>query len=163
MQVSTNTFSEGLVMDFAPETTKSNCLTNALNATLVTMNGNELQLQNDMGNGKVYKAALPAGYVPLGTTELGGIIYIVSYNPLTNKCQIGSFPSPQRIKSSTATEEGTNNYNITAFNTDKFIISNEIINPGDKFYFTTPNTLNNYVYSEYLVDKDIKQIGRAHV
>lgn len=157
MQVSTNTFSEGLVMDFAPETTKNNCLTNALNATLVTMNGNELQLQNDMGNGKVYKAALPAGYVPLGTTELGGIIYIVSYNPLTNKCQIGSFPSPQRIKSSTATEEGTNNYNITAFNIDKFIISNEIINPGDKFYFTTPNTLNNYVYSEYLVDKDIKQ------
>ena len=157
MQVSTNTFSEGLVMDFAPETTKNNCLTNALNATLVTMNGNELQLQNDMGNGKVYKAALPAGYVPLGTTELGGIIYIVSYNPLTNKCQIGSFPSPQRIKSSTATEEGTNDYNITAFNIDKFIISNEIINPGDKFYFTTPNTLNNYVYSEYLVDKDIKQ------
>lgn len=157
MQVSTNTFSEGLVMDFAPETTKSNCLTNALNATLVTMNGNELQLQNDMGNGKVYKAALPAGYVPLGTTELGGIIYIVSYNPLTNKCQIGSFPSPQRIKSSTTTEEGTNNYNITAFNTDKFIISNEVINPGDKFYFTTPNTLNNYVYLEDLVDKDIKQ------
>mgnify|MGYP000472891599 FL=1 len=29
-------------MDFAPEATKNNCLTNALNATLVTMNGNEL-------------------------------------------------------------------------------------------------------------------------
>lgn len=157
MQVSTNTFSEGLVMDFAPETTRNNCLTNALNATLVTMNGNELQLQNDMGNGKVYKAALPAGYVPLGTTELGGIIYIVSYNPLTNKCQIGSFPSPQRIKSSTSIKEGTNKYDITAFNTDKFIISNEVINPGDKFYFTTPNTLNNYVYSDNLVDNDIKQ------
>nr|DAU11470.1 MAG TPA: hypothetical protein [Bacteriophage sp.] len=39
-----------------------------------------------MGNGKVYKAELPEGYVPLGTTELGGIIYIVSYNPFTSKC-----------------------------------------------------------------------------
>jgi len=26
------------------------------------MNGNELILQNDMGNGKVHKAFLPAGY-----------------------------------------------------------------------------------------------------
>mgnify|MGYP001461199444 FL=1 len=49
-----------------------------------------------MGNGRVETAFLPEGYVPLGTAELGGIIYVVSYNPLIDKCQIGSFPSPER-------------------------------------------------------------------
>jgi len=28
--------------------------------------------------------------------EYGGIIYIAAYNPITNKSQIGSFPSPER-------------------------------------------------------------------
>lgn len=92
----TNTFQEGLMMDLNPLITPSNVLTSALNATLVTYNGNENVLQNDMGNGRVETAYLPEGYIPLGTTELGGIIYIVSYNPLIKKCQIGSFPSPER-------------------------------------------------------------------
>jgi hypothetical protein len=53
-----------------------------------------------MGNGRVETAKLPEGYIPLGTAELGGIIYIASYNPLTGKSQIGSFPSPERNISS---------------------------------------------------------------
>lgn len=146
MQVSTNTFSEGLVMDFAPEVTKNNCLTNALNATLVTMNGNELQLQNDMGNGKVYKAELPEGYVPLGTTELGGIIYIVSYNPFTNRCQIGSFPSPQRVTYNTTKYQ--EDYKVSTFNTDKYILSEQSLNPGDKFYFTVSSDVVPYIYPD---------------
>lgn len=92
----TNVFSEGLLMDLNPMVTPNNVMSNALNATLITMNGNEYSLQNDMGNGRVETAYLPEGYVPLGTAELGGIIYIVSYNPLIDKCQIGSFPSPER-------------------------------------------------------------------
>ena len=79
-----NTFTNGLVMDLNPLSTPNNVMTNALNATLITMNGNEMILQNDMGNGRVETAYLPEGYVPLGTAELGGIIYIVSYNPLIN-------------------------------------------------------------------------------
>ena len=93
---STNVFSDGMVMDINPLVTPNNVVSNALNATLLTMNGNENVLQNDMGNGRVQTAYLPEGYIPLGTAELGGIIYIVSYNPLLNKCQVGSFPSPQR-------------------------------------------------------------------
>lgn len=131
-------------MDFAPEVTKNNCLTNALNATLVTMNGNELQLQNDMGNGKVYKAELPEGYVPLGTTELGGIIYIVSYNPFTSKCQIGSFPSPQRVTYSTTKYQ--EDYKVSTFDTDKYILSEQSLNPGDKFYFTVSSDIVPYIY-----------------
>lgn len=96
----TNTFTDGLIMDLNPLVTPNTVMSNALNATLITMNGNEYSLQNDMGNGRVETAYLPEGYVPLGTAELGGIIYIVSYNPLIDKCQIGSFPSPERNISS---------------------------------------------------------------
>lgn len=95
-----NTFAEGLVMDFAPDNTQATTLTSALNATLLTFNGNEMSLQNDMGNGRVETAYLPEGYVPVGTCEFGDIIYIVSYNPITNKSQIGCFPSPERNISS---------------------------------------------------------------
>ena len=94
--IAKNTFGEGLIMDFAPDNTQANVLTNALNATMLTYNGNEMSLQNDMGNGQVETASLPEGYVPMGVCEFGGIIYIVSYNPQDNLCQIGSFPSPER-------------------------------------------------------------------
>lgn len=95
-QETVNTFHDGMIMDLNPLVTPNNVVTNALNATLVTMNGNENVLQNDMGNGRIETAYLPEGYVPLGTAQLGGIIYVVSYNPLSKKCQIGSFPSPER-------------------------------------------------------------------
>jgi hypothetical protein len=62
-----NSFSDGLVMDLTPENTGATIMTSALNATLVTMNGNEMQLQNDMGNARVETARLPDGYVPIGT------------------------------------------------------------------------------------------------
>jgi hypothetical protein len=80
-----NSFAEGLIMDFAPDSTQATCMTSALNATLLTFNGNEMSLQNDMGNGRVETAYLPEGYIPVGTCEFGDIIYIVSYNPLTDK------------------------------------------------------------------------------
>ena len=81
----TNKFTKGLVMDFSPENTRNEVLTHALNATLLTFNGNEMSLQNDMGNARVETAYLPEGYIPVGTCEFGGIIYIVSYNPLEDK------------------------------------------------------------------------------
>lgn len=91
-----NTFQDGMVMDINPLVTPNNVLTRCLNGTLVTYNGDENVLQNDMGNAQVETARLPNGYVPIGTAELGGIIYIASYNPFTKKSQIGSFPSPER-------------------------------------------------------------------
>lgn len=96
----TNTFNEGMVMDLNPLTTPNNVLTDCLNGTIITYNGNEYVLQNDMGNGRVESAYLPEGYVPVGIKQHGGIIYIASYNPLTNKGQIGTFPSPERNISS---------------------------------------------------------------
>lgn len=102
-----NTFNEGMVLDNHPLMTPNTVLTDALNATLVTMNGNEMVLQNDMGNTRVENAKLPPGYIPIGMKEYGGIIYIACYNPLTNKGQIGCFPSPQRQKTATQLSEIT--------------------------------------------------------
>lgn len=141
-----SSFGDGLLMDFAPDNTQATCLTHALNATLLTMNGNELSLQNDMGNGRVETAYLPEGYIPVGTCEFGDIIYIVSYNPITNKSQIGCFPSPERnissdelsgIKTQFNLEEFTKStdfgFRETISNSVKKVIYDNNLNPGDKF------------------------------
>jgi hypothetical protein len=136
-------------MDLDPMSTPNNCVTSALNATLVTYNGNEYILQNDMGNGRVETAYLPEGFVPVGTCSLGGIIYVASYNPLTGISQIGSFPSPERnfgmesdnkgqtitINNDTCINQNTNQY----INTVIVPICDVDLTPGDKFIITTNN------------------------
>ena len=153
-----NSFAEGLIMDFAPDNTQATCMTSALNATLLTFNGNEMSLQNDMGNGRVETAYLPEGYIPVGTCEFGDIIYIVSYNPLTDQSQIGCFPSPERNISSEeiyyAGGGGFQSLNTTEFqeftggspngtlkNTSvkKVLIDNKKLNPGDKYIIYSDN------------------------
>lgn len=142
-KVTTNTFGEGLIMDFAPDNTPNTSLSNALNATLLTYNGNEMSLQNDMGNGRVESAYLPEGYIPVGVCEFGDIIYIASYNPLINKSQIGCFPSPERNISNKEVSDLNTKFNskelvkengtIVNSNIKKIIFGNKNIGPGDKF------------------------------
>lgn len=105
MEQAVNTFEKGLQMDTNPMVQGNKTLSNALNATFVTMNGNEVILQNDMGNRRVDNAYLPSGYEPVGIKEHGGIIYLALYNPITNKGQIGSFPSPQQRSSQIIDQE----------------------------------------------------------
>ena len=150
-----NFFRDGLIMDLAPDNTQNSQLTNALNATFVTFNGNELSLQNDMGNARVETAMLPEGYIPIGSAELGGIIYIAAFNPFTNKCQLGSFPSPER---NLEKEEIAPNSFDVQLSADKFQELNgeeptgelkttlhkidlgmPILHPGDKFYVCADN------------------------
>ena len=47
-----NTFYDGLMTDFHPLSCKNTVMTDALNATIVTTRGNEMVLQNDLGNEK---------------------------------------------------------------------------------------------------------------
>lgn len=175
-----NTFAQGLVMDINPLVAPNDGVCNALNATLITMNGNENVLQNDMGNGRVETAFLPEGYVPLGTTELGGIIYIVSYNPRNKKCQIGSFPSPERNISTDKISDLNQTLDNTDFKYDPqtdpqtgaqigtqtgalvYYLKKELnegltFNPGDKFivYGDTidANFANLYDEASYTPDK----------
>jgi hypothetical protein len=112
-----------------------------------------------MGNASVDKAQLPTGYVPIGAKEHGGIIYIASYNPLTDKSQIGCFPSPQRNFATDSDDDVENigslcNYVGERYSDDDYthFYSNKtyeqkiinipgsednIIRPGDKFIITS--------------------------
>ena len=80
-----NTFQEGLNYDLNPITTPNNVLTDCVNGTFITFNGDELALQNDAGNTKILipgttdnYVKLSPGFYPLGIKEYGGVLYIVS-------------------------------------------------------------------------------------
>lgn len=89
-----NQFTEGLISDLNPINTPNTVLTDAVNATIITYNGNEYCLQNDRGNYELKNCKLYPNYIPVGIKEYNDILYIVSYNPLTKYVQIGSYPSP---------------------------------------------------------------------
>ena len=151
-QEATNTFEGGIMLDQNPSTTKNNVLSNALNATLITMAGDEYVLQNDLGNGRVDAAYLPYGYVPIGMLSYGGIIYVASCNPNTGYAQIGSFPSPKRLLSSSSSKDSLTsisigdfvdeNNNVVRNYVSKQLFGGKKINPGDFFY----------VYEDYKQD-----------
>jgi hypothetical protein len=79
-----NIFNKGLNYDLNPMTTPNDVLTDCLNGTFVTFNGDELILQNDAGNTKILNpetneyVSLSPGFHPIGVKEKGGILYIVS-------------------------------------------------------------------------------------
>lgn len=50
-----------------------------------------------MGNYAFTNGSLSKNYVPVGLKEHNGILYIISYNPIDNKVEIGTFPSQQTI------------------------------------------------------------------
>lgn len=52
-QQAVNTFNEGINFDLNPITTPNNVLTDCINGTFITFNGDELSLQNDAGNTKI--------------------------------------------------------------------------------------------------------------
>lgn len=95
-----NGFTEGLSMDLNALTDTKETLIDALNATLVTGNGNEMILQNDDGNfelkideKKVVEFPLPY-MIPVGIKEYGGIFYICVYDCVMHNDGIYTYPSP---------------------------------------------------------------------
>lgn len=81
-QESINSFNGGLNTDLNPLTTPNNILTDCLNGTFLTFNGDELSLQNDAGNTTIdyngSPVSLSPGFYPIGIKEYGGVLYIVS-------------------------------------------------------------------------------------
>ena len=164
MEQAVNTFTKGLQTDTHPMIQGNDVMTDCLNGTLITMNGNEVILQNDMGNRRVDNAFLPSGYQPVGMKEYGGIIYVAAYNPITNKSQIGSFPSPQKKINSLNNDELGGKFNFDQFfdtrnvykdsdlgqikviNSDSFMIpltKDTSLRAGDKFVVYSAE-LSNY-------------------
>lgn len=152
---SDNSFNKGLNLDTNPIAVDNDTLTYCLNGTLITYNGNEFILQNDMGNGRVETAKLPAGYVPVGMKEHGGIVYVASTNPHTNESQIGSFPSPEQNYTIGEDESSTSvTVQLSDFISDNCVKSTRkidrltgVLRPGDQFKVATTNTEDTTVYT----------------
>ena len=172
-----NTFTEGLLSDLNPINTPNTVLTDNLNGTLITYNGNEYSLQNDMGNYKLKYCRLKPNYIPVGTKEYGDILYIVSYNPLDKHVEIGSYPSPQTISSSTddsnsidvksilENAEATNNYTDLTKESELIVFydgdSGDLcLYPGDKYKVVIKNksSYNFETIGYYIVTEDKKII-----
>lgn len=97
-----NSFIKGMYPDANEQQASNEALTDAINATIVTGNGDHLILQNDMGNSEITdpfnrsasledrKAKLPDGYLPLANKEINGASYMVLSNG--KDISIGSFP-----------------------------------------------------------------------
>ena len=179
-----STFSDGLMMDLNPINTPKSVLTDCLNGTYITYNGNEFVLQNDMGNYKLKNCKLPTNFIPVGVKGYGDILYIVSYNPITNETEIGSYPAPQSIFN---TDNGSKDSeeNLIKFNINGTQIYNEVVKtqkhpifiwtgndnsdtfklyPGDEFRWKSPienelNVFTDYIYQHlnfYVIDEDNK-------
>ena len=153
MQQTSNTFLKGLNSDMHPLTTSQQEYIDALNATLITYNGNEQMLQNDMGNTKIQDAktgnimGLREGFIPRGIKEHGGIMYIASINK-EGKGEIGTIPSPvikynqkKSIDPKDFTYQSDNQTYISKSELFK-LIDNDKVNTGEKFVVVldTPNT-----------------------
>lgn len=155
-QLQTNSFGDGLNKDTNNLLTPNTVMTDCLNGTIVTYNGNEFALQNDLGNYKFNKGSLNFGYVPIGMKEYGNILYIVSYNPIDDKVEIGSFPSMKVTSSSDirTKEDPTeielkadsvyNKYTEIANNSQLVLLvdinKDNILNPGDQYIFEEHNS-----------------------
>lgn len=108
---SINQFTEGMNLDLHPMFTPNSVLTDNLNGTFITYNGNEFCLQNDKGNKQV--ASLREGFVPIGAKEYNGVIYIVSVknefakDPETGELLLDENGNPYVDPANTLTEIGT--------------------------------------------------------
>ena len=148
-EIKSNTFNNGLMMDLHPINTPNTVLTDNLNGTIITYDGNEHVLQNDMGNYRLKDCKLKSNYIPIGLKEYAGILYIVSYNPLDEHVEIGTYPSPEIKTPSTYSgvekqlstfESLSGKYNYSSLTNPQSVIWYDEklkIHPGDYYKITT--------------------------
>lgn len=164
-QRTTNTFQGGIVQDSNPLNAEPTNLRDCLNGTLISNDGDEMILQNDMGNARVFQIRLDSGYVPVGMCVHGGVTYIASYNPITNKSQVGSFPSPQESYFSQSWGEdddmtalcGTLGNGRLEF-IQQLFPTDTIIRPGDRFDIFVSD--NKYFNKTLISNTDNIQDGK---
>lgn len=164
-----NQFNGGMIKDIEPLMVPNTVMTDCLNGTLITYNGNEFALQNDMGNYGFKNGALSNGFVPVGMKEHQGVLYIISYNPIDDKVEIGSFPSQQTIftpivdnKDATIEDiiiDKTSLYKDLEGETKIILLSkdpNFYLNPGDKYLLIYENS------GEYSFKEALKQLNNKY-
>lgn len=150
-----NTFSGGLNYDLNPITTPNSVLTECINGTFITFNGDELALQNDAGNTKILVPGteldpkyveLSEGFYPIGVKEYGGVLYIVSGKQGTNPdgsddlIEFGSYPSPEILDEEN--QGSGNSYSFSNPSTTTMytpnVISSYDFKPGNSIVFSKP-------------------------
>lgn len=169
----TNTFTEGLIQDLNPINTPNTILTDNLNGTIITYDGNEYSLQNDRGNYPLQYCKLKPNYIPVGVKEYADTLYIVSYNPLDNTTEIGSYPSPLEISSSNENRDAVNieslirqsnkdddskYYTNLVQKATMHVFSDEELKiyPGDEYQINLKDE-SKYIYEEleyYIIDEN---------
>lgn len=142
-QNTVNNFMKGLDLSSFPANISNDKMSDALNATIYTLDGDDFVLQNDMGNITHSDWKLSEGFIPVGLKEYGGIMYIISYNPDTHKGEIGTFPAPANLdpkEYSSIVDGGQSSIsNLTlCFSTDnrsfiKNVSMGQYLSPGDIF------------------------------
>ena len=149
-------------------------LTDALNATFITYNGNELTLQNDMGNSKIQDKktgsimGLKEGYIPVAMQEHGGILYIASYNPKEKRSELGSIPSPLFDYTISEPDHDIScetflfgeNYNITNTPIMLSLDNDTLFYPGDaiKCGLCISGDMPNLLRNAYILSDQLSQV-----
>ena len=146
------------MMDLNPINTPKSVLTDCVNGTFITYNGNEFVLQNDMGNYELKNCKLPTNFIPVGVKGYADILYIVSYNPLTKEVEIGSYPAPQSIFSTgTSPDIGPKpDSELTSFTINGTLQYNDVIQEQKKNLYifmdgTDQNTYKMYPGDEFKI------------
>lgn len=118
---------------------------------MITYNGNEMMLQNDMGNTLIQDSktghimGLSEGFVPVGLKEHGGIMYIASVNK-EGKGEIGTIPSPILYIEDESIH--INSFQFSLIEKDSYpkeqltILDGYKLYPGDKFLIDLSLNIN---------------------
>ena len=135
------------MIDLNPINTPKSVLTDCVNGTFITYNGNEFVLQNDMGNYELKNCKLPTNFIPVGVKGYADILYIVSYNPLTKEVEIGSYPAPQSIFSTgTSPDVEPSDSDLTPFTINGLLQYDNVIQEHKKnlYVFMKGNDQDTY-------------------
>ena len=153
-KVVTNTWSDGLNNDLNPVVTPNTVLTDNLNGTFITYNGNELTLQNDVGN--IFKSSITPGFCPIGIAEYGGIAYIVSIKP-NNKTISIKLKESSKYSTRTEVERLKKQLALLGYDASSYFLEGlfedrNVINVEDLNVITTGAKICNISYE--LLDED---------
>jgi hypothetical protein len=91
-QPTVNRFYKGLNSDMSLTDRSQDIYLDGHNIRLARREEGTLWAANIRGNEETFQ--LKENYVPIGSVEFDGFLFIFSYNPSTSFCEIGSYPSP---------------------------------------------------------------------
>ncbi len=94
-EYTTNKFYKGINTDMSWLERKGDMLLDALNVRITSKNNDGLFAANIKGN--IEEFSLTAGFLPIGSAEYNGILFILSVNSTNTISEIGTFPSPRGI------------------------------------------------------------------